>query len=98
MLGLGTNWQFSKIEMRAFYGWLALGASNTTVAERLTGLETYAQYGGARRDEAAAGLAWENHDFERAEEMYRTLLGTKMHFRFRNHAHAARIASGHAIE
>ena len=98
MLGLGTNWHFSPAEMRAFYGWLALGASATTVAERSTGLETYAKNGGVGHDEAAAGLAWEDHDFERAEAMYRTLLGTKLHFRFRNHAHAARIAAGHALE
>jgi hypothetical protein len=95
---LVATWQLAPVELRAFHGWLALGADSAALADRAAALESYAAAGGVRVTEARAGLAWRGGDGARAEELYGQVLTATSSLRFRNHLRAARLATGRPLE
>jgi hypothetical protein len=95
---LAATWQLTPVELRAFHGWLALGAESAAPAQRVAALEAYAAAGGVRSREARAGLAWLAGDLRLAEELYGEALIRTESLRFRNHLRAARLAAGDALE
>jgi len=95
---LAATWQLTPVELRAFHGWLALGADSAAPAQRVAALDAYAAAGGVRSREARAGLAWLAGDLHRAEELYGEALSRTGSLRFRNFMRAARLATGDALE
>ena len=95
---LVATWRLTPVELRAFHGWLALGADSAAQADRAAAVEAYAAAGGVRANEARAGLAWRGGDGARAEELYGQELTRTGSLRFRNHLRAARLATGRALE
>jgi hypothetical protein len=95
---LAATWRFAPVELRAFHGWLALGAESAAPAQRIAALDAYAAAGGVRSREARAGLAWLAGDLRLAEELYGEALTRTGSLRFRNHLRAARLAAGDALE
>lgn len=95
---LAATWQLTPVELRAFHGWLALGADSAAPAQRVAALDAYAAAGGVRSREARAGLAWIAGDLHRAEELYGEALSRTGSLRFRNFMRAARLATGDALE
>lgn len=95
---LAPTWRLAPVELRAFHGWLALGAESAALTDRVTALEAYAAAGGVRADEARAGLAWRAGDGARAEELYGAVLARTGSLRIRNHLRAARLATGRPLE
>jgi len=95
---LAATWRLAPVELRAFHGWLALGADSAALTDRSAALDAYAAAGGVRVDEARAALAWRGGDGERAEELYGEVLTQTGSLRFRNHLRAARLAAGRPLE
>lgn len=95
---LAPTWRFAPVELRAFHGWLALGAESAALMDRAAALSAYAAAGGVRANEARAGLAWRAGDGARAEELYGEVLTQTRSLRIRNHLRAARLATGRPLE
>jgi hypothetical protein len=91
--GLAMTDGMSRLELRAYYGWLALEGGTAPLGMRMEAVDAYAAAGGTRVWEARGVLAFEagemaeaRSDFERACDLTGSL-------RLRNHALAALAAS-----
>lgn len=89
---LEPTYALTNVEKRAFYGWLALAAHGAPPRERAVALTNYQRAGGIRGEEALGVLAYTDHEFSRAEEIFRHSYVTTRNVRYRNHALAAATA------
>ncbi len=79
----------SDVELRAYWGWLALHAARAPLDRRLEALRHYAGAGGQRALEGRAAILFEAGDLEGAREAYERAYAMAGTFRLRNHALAA---------
>ena len=56
--GLAPAWKLSRVEQRAYHGWLALHAKGAPLRQRLAALDAYGRAGGEQAEEARAVLLY----------------------------------------
>lgn len=84
------------VELRAYYGWLALEGGEAPVGMRREAVEAYAAVGGTRVWEARGMLAYEAGEMAEAHAAFAQAADLTGSLRLRNHALAALEASGDA--
>ncbi len=84
--GLELTDGFEPVQLRAYWGWLALHAANAPLDRRLEALDTYASAGGERALEARGVLLYDEGDAAGAAEAFRAAYAARGTFRLRNHA------------
>ncbi len=89
---------FSDVELRAYWGWLALRGEGAPIERRLEALERYREAGGPRADEARAVLLYDAGRREEAGEAFERAWSRRPTFRLRNHALACTEGSSDAAE
>lgn len=90
--GLATTDGMAPVELRAYWGWLALHATGTDPGRRAEALRLYGEAGGARVAEARGVLAWEMGQYDVAAASFMEAYETSGSIRLRNHALAADLA------
>lgn len=83
----------SPIELRAYWGWLALESDSAPLARRLDAIAPYTEAGGAYGEEARGVLLLEAGRRDEAAEAFEAAWAAQPRFRVRNHALAARTGS-----
>jgi hypothetical protein len=83
----------SPMELRAYYGWLALRAASVPLEQRLAAVERWAEAGGDGALEARAALLYESGQAGAAADAYRAAYEATGSVRLRNHALAADVLS-----
>jgi hypothetical protein len=79
----------SEVELRAYWGWLALEARDVAIEHRLSALERYAQAGGQSVTEARAVLLFEAGHMMEAAQAFQQAYEEEGTLRLRNHALAS---------
>ena len=82
--------ELGPLELRAYWGWLALEAETAPLEHRLTALGPYAEAGGTRDAEARGALLLQAGRRDEAAEAFEVAYRAAPSFRLRNHALAAR--------
>jgi hypothetical protein len=83
---------FARVELRAYHGWLAIGARSAPPAARVEAARRYLDAGGTDGDELLGALAWELGEPTVADERFGAAFARTGSLRLRNHALAARLA------
>lgn len=84
------------VELRAYWGWLALHAGRAPMTRRLEALDRYAEAGGDRIAEAAGALHYRRGAPARASIALERAYARDPSLRLRNHQMAARLEAGQA--
>jgi hypothetical protein len=83
-----------RVELLAYYGWLALQAETAPMAMRLKAVERYASLGGAGAEEAWGVLAYRAGDLVSAQRHLRAAYRKRNGWRLRNYLLAVQRARG----
>jgi hypothetical protein len=89
ILGLAPTSDFSPVEARAYWGWLALGTTSVSPVRRMEALDRYGQAGGGRALEARAALLYALGQGTQSSALYEEAYRKTGNMRLRNHAMAA---------
>ena len=82
-----------RVELQAYWGWLALGAHNVEPHRRVPAAEAYAEAAGRHATEARAVLAFETEQPATSADLFAAAYRQSGNLRVRNHALAALRAS-----
>lgn len=93
MCGLEPEAELSRIEKRAYFGWMGLHAANLSIRERENGLLGYAAAGGAHAEQALGVLAFVDGDFGRAAHSLERAYAKQASLRLRNYLRGAQVAA-----
>lgn len=78
-----------RVELRAYWGWLALHSAQAEMDARLAALDEYRRAGGTRVIEARAALLWQAERYEASAGEYARAYEHTGSLRLRNHGLAA---------
>jgi hypothetical protein len=91
ILGLPPTSDFAPVELRAYWGWLALGSEDVNPVRRMDALQRYADAGGEHVLEARAALLLALGRGMDASHLYEEGYRRTGNMRLRNHAMAAAL-------
>jgi hypothetical protein len=91
--GLVLTDGMSPLELRAYYGWLALEGGAAPIGMRIEAVDAYAAAGGTRVWEARGVLAFESGEWAEARSDFERACDLTGSLRMRNHALAAEQAA-----
>ena len=92
MLELEPDFRMTRVERRAYFGWLGMHAENLPLGRRREALLKYAAVGGPNALEAVGVLAFLDHDFQHAKAALERAYAAAPSLRLRNYIRGVSVA------